>query len=81
MTIHPRRVSDNKNHGRFSRTQQFIYSVSTEGHASVQRAIIGLVRMEYKLSEWKLSSLLIKLMYITHDGLELCNYSIQRNNV
>jgi hypothetical protein len=28
--IHPRCVSDNKNHSRLSQTQQLIYSVSTE---------------------------------------------------
>ena len=52
MTIHPRRVSDNRNHSRFSRTQQFIYSVSTQEYASIQPDIVELVRMEYKLQKF-----------------------------
>jgi hypothetical protein len=36
-TIHSRCVSDNKNYSRFSRTQQFSYSVLLQQHVSAHR--------------------------------------------
>jgi hypothetical protein len=45
-TIHPHFVVDNENIGTFGQTQQFVYSLSSQQHVSMQQTIIRLARME-----------------------------------
>jgi len=75
--IHPRCVFNYNRDSRFSRTQQFVYSILTLQHVPALRAIIRLAKMEDKYTILNRLEISVSYIYIAlygYNGIEMSDY-------